>query len=82
MRIRAAFTRKGWTLPVYFLASTFGHAMQKLEKTLQFLQRQEERLWFWGVDRSDDPNFSEELVCRRRVCAWIAVPNSRAARQM
>ena len=62
VRIRAAFSRKGWTLLVYFLASTFGHAMQKLKKTLQFLQRQEERLWFWEWDRSDDPTFSGELV--------------------
>jgi hypothetical protein len=62
VRIRAAFTRKGWTLPVYFLASTFDHAMMKLEESLQFLQRQEDRLWFWGVEHSDDPKVSEELV--------------------
>ena len=36
--------------------------MAKLEQTLQFLQQQEDRLWFWGVERSDDPNFSAELV--------------------
>jgi hypothetical protein len=36
--------------------------MMKLEKTLQFLQQQEDRLWFWGVERSDDPKFSGELV--------------------
>jgi hypothetical protein len=36
--------------------------MTKLEQTLQFLQHQEEWLWFWGVERSDDPNFSAELV--------------------
>ncbi len=62
MRIRAAFTRKGWTLPVYFLASTFDHAMLKLEESLQFLQQQEDRLWFWGVEHSDDPQVSGELV--------------------
>ena len=62
VRVRAVFTRKAWTLPVYFLASTFDRAMTKLEQTLQFLQQQEERLWFWGVERSDDPNFSGELV--------------------
>jgi hypothetical protein len=62
VRVRAVFTRKSWTLPVYFLASTFDRAMTKLEQTLQFLQQQEERLWFWGVERSDDPNFSAELV--------------------
>ena len=62
VRVRAMFTRKGWTLPVYFLASTFDRSMTKLEQTLQFLQQQEERLWFWGVERSDDPNFCAELV--------------------
>ena len=62
VRVRAVFTRKAWTLPVYFLASTFDGAMTKLEQTLQFLQQQEERLWFCGVDRSDDPKFSGELV--------------------
>lgn len=62
IRVRAVFTRKSWTLPVYFLASTFDRAMKKLEQTLQYLQRQEERLWFWGVERSDDPNFAAELL--------------------
>jgi hypothetical protein len=62
VRVRAAFARNGWVLPVYFLASTFSHSMRKLEEVLQFLQRKEERLWFWGVERSDDPNFSEELI--------------------
>src|ERR1700693_795044 len=62
VRVRAAFTRKGWTLPVYFLTSTFDRAMRKLEETLQFLQQKEDRLWFWGVEHSDDPNFSGELV--------------------
>jgi len=62
VRVRAMFKRKGWVLPVYFLASSFDRAMRKLEQTLQYLQRQEERLWFWGVDRSDDPSFPAELV--------------------
>ena len=62
VRIRAIFARKGWVLPVYFLTSTFDRAMRKLEETLQFLQHKEERLWFWGVENSDDPNFSGELV--------------------
>jgi hypothetical protein len=62
VRIRALFVRKEWVLPVYFLASTFDRAMRKLEESLQFLQQKEERLWFWGVAYSDDPNFSEELV--------------------
>ena len=62
VRVRASFARKGWVLPVYFLASSFDRAMRKLEQVLQFLQQKEERLWFWGVEYSDDPNFAEELV--------------------
>jgi hypothetical protein len=62
VRVRASFARKAWVLPVYFLASTFDRAMRKLEQVLQFLQQKEERLWFWGVEYSDDPIFSEELV--------------------
>ncbi len=62
VRLRAAFGRRDWVLPIYFLASSFDRAVKKLEQTLQFLQRQEERLWFWGEDRSDDPNFTAELL--------------------
>ena len=62
VRVRAQFSRKGWVLPVYFLTSSFDRAMRKLEQTLQFLQKKEDRLWFWGVEHSDDPSFSGELV--------------------
>lgn len=62
VRIHANFTRRGWVLPVYFLASTFNRALRKLEEALQFLQKEEDRLWFWGVDRSDDPNVSAEML--------------------
>ena len=62
VRIRARFARHAWVLSIYFLASSFGRAMKKLEQSLEFLQRHEDRLWFWGVDRSDDPNFSGELI--------------------
>src|SRR5208282_1336629 len=62
VRVRAAFGRKGWMLPVYFLASTFDGAMRRLEEALQLLQRHEERLWFWGRERSDDPNFAADLL--------------------
>jgi hypothetical protein len=62
VRIRAKFVRHGWVLPVYFLASTFDRAMRRLEEALQFLQREEDRLWFWGVDRSDDPNVSADML--------------------
>jgi hypothetical protein len=62
VRVRAAFGRGGWTLPVYFLASSFNGAMKKLEESLQFLQKNEERLRFWGVERTDDPNLTGELL--------------------
>jgi hypothetical protein len=62
VRIRAGFGRHRWELSAYFLASSLGRAMKKLEQMLQQLQRQEDRLWFWGVDRSDDPNLAGELL--------------------
>jgi hypothetical protein len=62
VRVRARFARRGWELAIYFLAATRGHALRKLEQSLRFLQENEERLWFWGVDRSDDPNFAAELL--------------------
>jgi len=68
VRVRAQFTRKRWVLPVYFLTSSFDRAMRKLEQTLQFLQKKEDRLWFWGVEHSDDPNFSGELVEEAGLC--------------
>jgi hypothetical protein len=61
-RIRARFARRGWELSVYFLAASRDQALKKLEQSLRFLQQNEERLWFWGVDRSDDPNFAAELL--------------------
>jgi hypothetical protein len=68
VRIRAAFasavrgSQEGWTLPVYFLASSFNAAMKKLEESLQHLQKNEERLHFWSVERTDDPNFADDLL--------------------
>lgn len=62
VRVRACYGRHAWVLPVYFLASSFSAAMKKLEKALQFLQRNEDRLWFWGVDRSDDPALTAEML--------------------
>jgi hypothetical protein len=61
-RIRAHFARQDWDINVYFVASSLARAVQKLEQSLRFLQLNEERLWFWGVDRSDDPNFAAELL--------------------
>ncbi len=62
VRIRASFGRRGWTLPAFFLASSFEGAIKKLEQSLQLLQRHEDRLWFWSVERSDDPNVAGELL--------------------
>lgn len=62
VRVRALFGRSAWTLPVYFLASSFNGAMKKLEESLQHLQKNEERLRFWGVERSDDPNLAGDLL--------------------
>jgi hypothetical protein len=62
VRLRASFGRTGWALPLYFMTSTFDGAMKKLEQTLQYLQKKEEALWFWGVQRSDDPNLATELL--------------------
>jgi len=63
VRIKAVFGGQGgWTLPVYFLASSFNAAMKKLEESLRLLQKNEERLRFWGVERTDDPNFAGDLL--------------------
>ena len=62
VRIRAHFARHNWNLPVYFLASTFDRAIRRLEEVFHYLQREEDHLWFWGVDRSDDPNGAAEML--------------------
>lgn len=62
VRVRVAFGRKDWSLPIFFLVSSFDAAMKKLEEALQVLQRHEERLWFWGVERSDDPKLAGEML--------------------
>ena len=62
VRIQVHYPRHAWTLRVFFLASSFDRAMKKLEEGLDFLQRQEEKLWFWGVDRADDMGFSAEYL--------------------
>jgi hypothetical protein len=58
----ASAEKAGWSLPVYFLASSFNASMKKLEESLQTLQKNEERLRFWGLERSDDPNVAGELL--------------------
>jgi hypothetical protein len=62
VRIQVHYPRHAWTLSIYFLASSFDRAMKKLEEALDFLQRQEEKLWFWGVDRAEDMGFSAEFL--------------------
>jgi len=69
VRVRAVFGRDGWLLPVYFLASSFNAAMKKLEEALQLLQKNEERLRFWGMERSDDPNVAGDLL--REFGLWL-----------
>jgi hypothetical protein len=62
VRVEVHYPRHAWTLGVFFLASSFDRAMKKLEQALDFLQRQEEKLWFWGVDRAEDMGFSAEFL--------------------
>jgi hypothetical protein len=62
VRIQAHYPRHAWKLGVFFLASSFDRSMKKLEESLDFLQRQEEKLWFWGVDRAEDMGFSAEFL--------------------
>lgn len=61
--------RAGWTLPVYFLASSFNAAMKKLEESLQLLQKSEARLRFWGMERTDDPKLAGELL--KELGLWL-----------
>lgn len=62
VRLRVQYPRHAWNLGVFFLASSFDRAMKKLEEALHFLQRNEEKLWFWGVDRAADLGFSAEFL--------------------
>jgi hypothetical protein len=62
VRIEVFYPRHAWTLRVFFLAGSFDRAMKKLEESLDFLQRHEEKLWFWGVDRAEDMGFSVEFL--------------------
>lgn len=62
VRVQVRFGQRSWSLPVFFLVSSFDAAMRKLGETIHVLQRDEERLWFWGVERSDDPKLAAELL--------------------
>jgi hypothetical protein len=65
----ASASHPSWTLPVYFLASSFNGAMKKLEEALQLLQKNEDRLRFWGVERTDDPKLTGDLL--RESGLWL-----------
>lgn len=68
VRIKADFAQAiepksgPWSLQLYFLASSFNAAMKKLEESLQALQKNEDKLRFWGVERTDDPTFTGDLL--------------------
>lgn len=62
VRIRADFGRLARSVSVYFLASTVDRALKKLEQALQYLQRQEARLWLWSTDRSDDSLLADDSL--------------------
>src|ERR1700732_3464191 len=62
VRIRVRYPRHAWLLGVFYLASNFDKAMKKLEESVDFLQRHEEKLWFWGIDRAEDMGFSAEFL--------------------
>ena len=62
IRIRATFGKGGWSLGTYFMASSFNAAMKKLEESLQLLQKNEEKLRFWAIERTDDPNLAGDLL--------------------
>jgi hypothetical protein len=62
VRIQVFYPRHAWNLKVYFLASSFDRAIKKLQEALAFLQKHEEKLWFWGVDRAEDMGFSAEFL--------------------
>ncbi len=68
VRVRAAYGRGAWILPVYFLAGSFNGAMKKLQESLQILQKNEDKLRFWGVERSDDPNMAGDLLQEFGLC--------------
>lgn len=62
VRIWVRYPRHAWSLATFFMASSFDRSMKKLEEVLDFLQRHEDKLWFWGVDRAADLGFSAEFL--------------------
>lgn len=62
VRIQANFRRSGWTLSVYYLASSPVAALRRLREAIDGLQHAEERLRFWAIERSGDPELLAELL--------------------
>lgn len=62
VRLEARYGESGWSLRVYFLASTPERLLGRLQSVLRFLQRQEEELWMWGSNPSDRSLLFEELL--------------------
>src|SRR5258708_10125552 len=62
VRIQVRYPRHAWTLGVFFLPSSFDRAMKKLEESLDFLQRQEEKLWVWGGDPPEAMGISSDCL--------------------
>lgn len=64
VRLEARFVERGWTLRVYFLASTPERLLARLQRVLRYLQREEEELWLWGSSPSDRTVLFDELLRR------------------
>lgn len=62
VRVQAFYGHSRWTLPVYFLVSSPATALRRLAQSIEELHRAEERLRFWGVEHSDDPELIDELL--------------------
>lgn len=61
-RVQARYRDSGWTLRVFFIASTPERLVSHLQSVLRYLQRQEEALWMWGSNPSDRGLFFGELL--------------------
>src|SRR5258708_26326298 len=62
VRVQLHYPRHAWKLSTFFLAYSFDRDMKTLEEALDFLQRHDEKLWFWGVDSDVDLGFSAEFL--------------------
>src|SRR3979490_2024829 len=62
VRIRVRYPRPTVVIVFFFFASNFDKTIKKLDECVDFLQRHEEKLRFWGVDRAEDMGFSAEFL--------------------